>query len=174
VEQYERAIELDPGFDKAHYELLGARAGLREPERSVALYERRLAAAPADVREQRFMAAAYLSAGQYDEARSVIDAGLELAPEDPTLIELRGDVRSHVGDPDGALADWRRAHALEPENLSSIYSSAFLFKREGRLDDAIDAWRYILDWCESRGYQLDTEWPKRELERLRGAASPSA
>jgi tetratricopeptide (TPR) repeat protein len=90
------------------------------------------------------------------------------------LIELRGDVRSHLGDPDAALADWRRAHALEPENLSSIYSSAFLFEREGLLDDAIDAWRYIIDWCESRGYELDTEWPKRELDRLRGAASPSA
>ena len=174
VEQYERAIELDPGFDKAHYQLIGARAGLREPELSVALYERRLAASLADVREHRFMAFAYLSAGQYGEARSVIDAGLELAPEDPMLIELRGDVRSHLGDPDAALADWRRAHALEPENLSSIYSSAFLFEREGRLDDAIDAWRYIIDWCESRGYELDTEWPKRELDRLRGAASPSA
>ena len=104
----------------------------------------------------------------------MIDAGLKLAPEDPILIELRGDVRSHLRDPDGALADWQRAHALNPENLSSIYSSAFLFEREGRLDDALEAWRYIIDWCESRGYELDSEWPKRELERLRGAASARA
>lgn len=174
VEQYERAIELDPSFDKAHYQLIGARAGLREHELSIARHQRRLAAAPTDLREHRFMASAYLYGGQYDEAQSVIEGGLKLASEDPMLIELRGDVRSHLGDPDGALADWRRAHELEPENLSSIYSSAFLLEREGRLEEAIEAWRYILDWCESRGYELDTEWPKRELERLHGAASTRA
>jgi hypothetical protein len=59
-----------------------------------------------------------------------------------------------------------------PENLSSIYSSAFLFEREGRLQEAIEAWQYIIDWCEARGYELDTMWPKRELDRLREAASP--
>jgi tetratricopeptide (TPR) repeat protein len=38
VALYERAIELDPDDDKPHYHLIGARAGLREPERAVALY----------------------------------------------------------------------------------------------------------------------------------------
>lgn len=74
-------------------------------------------------------------------------------------------------------ARWRTgagAHELEPENLSSIYSSAFLLEREGRLEEAIEAWRYIVGWCESRAYELDTEWPKRELERLRGAAAARA
>jgi tetratricopeptide (TPR) repeat protein len=167
AEKYERAIELDPGYDKAHYQLIGARAGLLERERSIERYERRLAAAPADVREHRFMAQACIYGGQFDKARSVIDAGLKLAPEDPTLVELRGDVRSHLADPEGALADWKRAHELDPENLSSIYSSAFLFEREGRMRDAMEAWQYIIDWCEKRGYELDTLWPKRELERLR-------
>jgi len=174
VEQYERAIELDPSFDKAHYQLIGARAGLREHELSIDRHERRLSAAPTDLRQHRFLASAYLLAGQFSKARSVIDAGLKLAPEDPMLIELRGDVRSHLGDPDGALADWRRAHELEPGNLSSIYSSAFLLEREGRLQAAIEAWLYIVDWCESRGYELDAEWPRRELERLRRAASGRA
>jgi len=173
VEQFERAIDLDPSFDKAHLQLIGARAGLREPEVSVARYERRLAAAPADLREHRFMAYAYLSTRQDGEAESVIDAGLKMAPDDPMLIELRGDVRSHVGDPEGALVDWRRAHVLDSKNLSSVYSSAFLLEREGRLDEAIEAWQYIIDWCESRGYELDTEWPRRELVRLRRAASAS-
>ena len=45
--------------------------------------------------------------------------------------------------------------------------SAFLLERDHRLEDAIDTWRSIIDWNESRGYTLQTVWPKQELERLR-------
>ena len=50
VELYEQAISLDPGYDKPHYQLISARAGLQEPELPVAIYEHRLAASP-DKRE---------------------------------------------------------------------------------------------------------------------------
>ena len=35
----------------------------------------------------------------------------------------------------------------------------------------MDAWRYIIDWSDARGFSLDTEWPKQELQRLRGKAA---
>lgn len=31
----------------------------------------------------------------------------------------------------------------------------------------MEAWRYIIDWSDTRGFSLEREWPKRELERLR-------
>ena len=46
--QYERAIELDPSADKAHYQLIVARASLLEPELAIYLYKKRLAAAPTE------------------------------------------------------------------------------------------------------------------------------
>jgi hypothetical protein len=42
----------------------------------------------------------------------------------------------------------------------------FVLEREGRPGQAAAAWRAILDWCEERGYELDAEWPRRELARL--------
>jgi tetratricopeptide (TPR) repeat protein len=171
VAQYERAIQLDPSNTKAHYQLIAARAGLLEPDQPISVYEHRLAGAPRDLDAHRLLAAAYLAGRQYAKAQRVIDDGLALAPDDATLIENRGDVRAGTGDPDGALADWRRALKLNPENLSSVYSSAFLLERQGRMLEAMDAWRYIIDWSEARGFSLETEWPKRELQRL-GASQP--
>jgi cytochrome c-type biogenesis protein CcmH/NrfG len=66
------------------------------------------------------------------------------------------------------LADWRLALELEPEDIGALYSSAFLLEREGRLDDAANAWREIVEWHEARGHRLQAEWPRRELERLLG------
>lgn len=169
VALYERAIELDPEWDKPHYQLISARAGLREPERAVAFYEERLRASPASVREHRFLAQAYLAAHAYAMALEIAEAGLVLAPEDAALTASRGEAKAGLGEVEGALADWRRALELDPEDIGALYSSAFLLEREGRLRESAAAWQAIIDWNDARGLSLESGWPKRELERLRAA-----
>jgi len=169
VELYERAIQLDPSDDRPHYQLIMARAGLQEPELPIASYQQRVARSPDDVREYRFLATAYLSAHAFEQTREAVNGGLALAPDDGPLVAIRGEAKAGLGDPEGALADWRRALELEPEDISALYSSAFLLEREGRLDDAADAWRSIIEWNQSRGFTLQTKWPKQELERLKTA-----
>ena len=167
VALYERAIELDPDDDKPHYQLISARAGLREAERAVAMYEERLAATPDSLREHRFLAQAYLAGHAYAPAREIAEAGLALAPADAALTASRGEARAGLGDVEGALADWRRALRLDPEDIGALYGSAFLLERQGRLQESAEAWQAILDWNDARGLTLESEWPRRELERLR-------
>jgi tetratricopeptide (TPR) repeat protein len=166
VGKYEQAIELNPQADKPVYQLISAYTGLREPERAVALSEARLAAAPGDLREHRFLASAYLLACDYEKAKAIIEAGLVLAADDAKLIADRGELKAATGDPDGALADWANALELDPNDIGALYSSAFLLEREGRIANAIEAWESIFDSAEVRGNTHDTDWPKRELERL--------
>ena len=66
---YERAIELDPGQDAPHFQLTHSRAALNETEHVIDLYKKRLAAAPDQIREYRFLARAYLYAGARDRGR---------------------------------------------------------------------------------------------------------
>ena len=168
IEQYERAIALDPDADKVRYQWIGAKASLGEPESAVDLHRDRVAAAPGDVRELRLLSSAYLAAHDYEAAADVIAAGLELAPGDAGLTYYRGEVKAHESDPDGALADWRRAHELDPENFAPVYASAFLLEREGRLAEAAEAWRYIIDDATEHGWELTAAWPRQELRRLLG------
>jgi tetratricopeptide (TPR) repeat protein len=166
VEQYELAAELDPSSDKALYQVIGARAGLRETELPIAVHERRLAASPADVREYRLLASAYLAGHDYNRAAEVIERGLAIAPDDSILIGSRAEVRAGNGDDEGALADWRQALELDPDHIGPLFMSAFFLERIGRRQEAIDAWQAIIGWSEARGNELDTIWPKQELTRL--------
>src|SRR5258708_39704626 len=71
VEQYRRAVELDPAFDKARYQLIQTLAALHDTDEMISLYR-----SPADVRQHRFRAAALLAAGRAREARAPTDARL--------------------------------------------------------------------------------------------------
>jgi hypothetical protein len=166
IGQYERSIDLDPAADKVRHQWIGAKASLGEPETAVDIHRQRVAAAPNEVRELRLLSSAYLAARDYDAAASVIAAGLAIAPDDPGLICDRGEVKARAGDVEGALADWHRGHQLDPEDFSSVYSSAFLLEREGRLPEAAQAWRHIADYAAQQGWELTAIWPRQELQRI--------
>jgi tetratricopeptide (TPR) repeat protein len=167
VDQYEQAMSLDPDQDKVQYQWMHAKASLGEPEDAITCYRDRAAGSPGDVRELRLLSSAYLMARDYGAASEIIDTGLGLAPGDWKLTSDRAEVKATRGDPEGALADWRRALELSPEGeLSMVYSSAFLLEREGRLAEAIGAWRHILEYADAHGWELTAVWPGQELRRL--------
>jgi tetratricopeptide (TPR) repeat protein len=168
IEQYQHSIDLGWGDDQVQYMWIGAKASLGEADDAVTRYRERVAATPGDVRELRFLAYAYLAANDFDAAHGAIDTGLARSPDDAVLIYDRGEVKAHGGDPEGALADWRRAHELDPEDFSPVYSSAFLLEREGRLAEAAEAWRHIVDFAAERGWELTAAWPRQELQRVLG------
>ena len=173
VEQYERAVELDPDLDKARYQLVQAKAALFDTHESIALYRQRVADFPDQVREYRLLATALLAAHEYRRAGEVVDAGLRLAREDSKLIELRGEVRAGLGDTEAALLDWRRAVELDSQGIGPLFSSAYLLEREGRIEQAIDVWQEIVAWSRARDNSLDVQWTERELARLRERAAGS-
>jgi tetratricopeptide (TPR) repeat protein len=173
VDCYEQAIDADPRYDKPHWQLISALATLGQAGQAIDRYQQWLAAAPADLRAHRFLASAYLHARDYGHAEQVIHAGLELAPDDPSLTEQQGDLFDATGRPDDALARWQRAFTLDPDNLSPRYSAAFLLERQDRLAEAAAEWRFIIGWCEERGYAITADWPRRELHRLEASLASS-
>jgi tetratricopeptide (TPR) repeat protein len=164
--RYEHAIVLAPDWDKPRHQLIGVQAALQRTDQAIALYQRRLAEAPDEPREYRFLAQAYLVAQEPGRAEQVVHAGLRLAPDDSVLLEQLGEVCAATDRPEEALGYWRRVFELDPDRIDPHYSAAFLLERQGRVAEAIGQWRLIIDWLVARGFTAQTAWPKRELERL--------
>ena len=167
VEHYERAMALDPNAEKVQYQWMSAKVALFQQDDVIARYRERVARSPGDLRELRLLSTAWLLARDFRAASEVIDAGLEAKPGDCKLLYDRGEVKAATGDPDGALADWRQALELCPDDLSPAYASTFLHERHGRLAEAAESWRHILEYAEAHGWELTAAWPRRELLRLR-------
>src|SRR3989442_1141813 len=146
LEHYEHAIRLEPAWAKPRFQLISAHAGLQQADDAVAIFEEHLRGRRDDVTAHRLLASACVKARRYDRAAAVIDAALRRFPDDAMLVELRGDVAAGTGRVAGALGDWEHAHELDPENLSSVYSRAFLLQREGRMEEAAETWRFIVAW----------------------------
>ncbi len=163
---YERAIELDPGWDKPHYQLILARSAFQENERTIDLYKKRLAAAPDQIREYRFLARAYLYNGALDEAAKVIAAGRKLEPDDEMLLAAEAELLDASGHREEALAAWRLLKQRDPEDLSPYYMSAFTLEALARYQEAAAEWRYIISWLEAHDDTVHTTWPKEMLEGI--------
>ena len=164
--EYERAIRLDPEWAKPRYQLLVVRAALLEIDDAIRACRARLAAHPDDIAEYRLLTSAFLLANRPDDADETAVSGLRLAPRDATLVRSRGEAAAMTGRVDDALALWRRARELDPDDISGEYSAAFLLEREGRRAEAAERWGAIVAWCEARGFGLEAEWPRRERARL--------
>ena len=168
--------ELDPSTsNKAHRYVIRAHTSLLQTEDAIAIYKERLAAAPDDVDEYCLLASAYLSAGEVEEAGAVVEAGLELEPENTTLLESCGSVLEGRGRPDEALAVWERVYQLEGERyISSLYSRVFLLARLGPLDTAAAEWERIIAWLHEHAMPELTPWPERELAQVRTRIAATA
>lgn len=171
---YERAIELDPDWDKPHYQLILARSALVESERVIDLYKQRLAAAPEQIREYWFLAHAYLRNAALEEASQVIAAGRRLEPDDARLLDIEAEVLDAAGRREEALAIWQRLKERDPEDLSPYFMSAFTLEALGRYREAAAEWHYIIGWMEAHGDAVHTVWPKEMLAGIEAKLADEA
>ncbi len=58
---------------------------------------------------------------QFDDAKKDLDELIDvLHVEDAEILQLRGSIRMHSGDKEGAIADIKRAMALNPELIKQF------------------------------------------------------
>jgi tetratricopeptide (TPR) repeat protein len=114
--------------------------------------------------------------GRNSEALTATSKALAIFPDSAYVRYTRANLLAEVGDLRGAEQEYLTAVALKP-NASSWTTLAGIYDRQGRLNDAIQAWEHTTELADSPylsflslGYDyLDAHRPKDALHAFDGA-----
>ena len=114
-ERFERAVEIDPEEIDASYQLGRIARAQKRYADAIQNFEQVVARNPAHSQHEvwREVAATYIAAGQYEDARTTLEQFLEHRPSDPEGLYLMG--RAHAG-----LGHNREATSLMQECIEAV------------------------------------------------------
>lgn len=153
-------------YYKAHYQLIILLARNNRSHESIDRYKKMVADEPSEYHAYSLLENAYFWAKQHDDAWLVMETALKLEPNDAALLSEAGYVLKAIGRYEEAIDFFDKSFALDSENASTLYGKACLYMDIGKFIESIRAWEDVIEWCNTHGFVEETEWPKREIERL--------
>ncbi len=105
---------------------------------------------PGDLDARHQQADLLIATGEPRRAQSLLEEGRPAVWQDAAAVITLGRARQAAGDDAGARAAFQRAVALESKNDEALYRLGRLSLRQGRLDEARDAFFHALFYRQSR------------------------
>ncbi|WP_328494740.1 tetratricopeptide repeat protein [Streptomyces sp. NBC_00414] len=136
LEEYDRALELDPRLAWAHYGRGWTHQLLDDFPAALAALDRADELAPGTVWIIAARAETYRLAGRFEEAVADFDRAVALDPTDADPLTGRAVCRHALGRYDEALADFNRALGIEADNPWALVRRARLRRTRGEPDRA--------------------------------------
>ncbi|MCG9874522.1 MAG: tetratricopeptide repeat protein [Leptospiraceae bacterium] len=81
---------------------------------------------------------AFRHMGRMEEARKAAQLAREIAPNDPKVAMLSGNLFQELGDTESALNAYKTGISASPEDASLLYNLALAQYKQGKIPDAID------------------------------------
>ncbi|MFD9440961.1 tetratricopeptide repeat protein [Streptomyces sp. NPDC060006] len=136
LEEYGRALELDPELAWAHYGRGFTHQLLGDFPAALAALDRADELAPGTGWIIAGRAETYRLAGRFEEAVADFDRAVVLDPTDAESLTGRAVCRHVLGGYDEALADFDRALSIEEDDPWALVRRARLHRTRGELDEA--------------------------------------
>jgi serine/threonine protein kinase/tetratricopeptide (TPR) repeat protein len=124
VDYLEKIVEADPE-DKSAYMLLGRKYRIwpyLDYRKSAAMYKKALEIDPLYKSAYNSLAYTFDLLGQTDSSLWAINKYIELVPNEPNPYDSRGDLYGFAGNPDAAIASYRKALEIDSNFVQSAYS----------------------------------------------------
>jgi transcriptional regulator with XRE-family HTH domain len=151
---------------KAVPQLIRLRAKTGRSGENIAKYSERLKTDPDDVLSWQFLAQAYYYAGDNAEALKTAKGGLHKFPDDYVLLNICAQANFELNNHTEAFDCWNKAAQADADSPDALYGMAIAYDKLGERDKSIDTWEKVLVRLEGKGFHVETDWPKREIERL--------
>jgi len=166
IEEFRRAISLDPNFPPAHLNL-GLLLLDSDPAAAAASFERAAQLLPGQVRPVFLAAEALERAGKRAEAIAQYRAAVTLAPKDDSiLIGLAGALLAD-GQFAAAESTYREALALKPDSAPAQFGLAESLLRQKKTADAADLLKnYLQNAPDDRQARFERAVALQDLSRL--------
>jgi serine/threonine protein kinase len=170
IQDYTRAIRLDPGYAQAHYNLADAYEEIPDYERALTEYQRAIAADVEFYPAYNNLSRLYiLRRREYGTAMRLLDRALELKPEQQSvqysLHKNYGWADFELGNLSQAEKELKIAIGLNQERGSAHCLLAKVLEAQGRTSIAAPEWEICL--ANSMDPDVEPEWRVEAQERLR-------
>ena len=116
------------------------------------------------------LAHALFFGGQPERALAVCEDALTKFPEEGLLHIYAGDACRELKRYEEAFPHWETAVRLDNKFLDAMYSMAFCRGDMGQFDKAADIWDEIARRLDTRGLEIEAQWPREMATKCRARA----
>jgi len=141
-----KAVELNPADSDALYMLANLARARGEWLDAITHYRAALSVNADFEICRRDLAISLAQTGQYREARDVLEPGTAFAPDTADLYFFRGNLHLAAGELEEAMANFRQAAELQPQDSSILINVGVVQFERRELFAAIETYRGILEF----------------------------
>jgi len=137
IQQYQRALRINPDYAEAHKKLGVALVRLGRLPEAITQYEQTLRISPDDAEAHDNLGATLGQAGRVPEAIAQFEAALRIKPADSETHCNLGIALGQVGRMPEAMDHWNEALRHRPDYAEAHYCLAGALNQAGKTDEAI-------------------------------------
>ena len=145
IENYNKALELNPGYEDAWKNKGIALRNLKQYEEAIKCYDKALELNPKDEDAWKSKGIAFSNMGKYEEAIKCYDKALELNPKDEDAWKSKGIAFSNMGKYEKAIKCYDKALELDPGYERAWNNKGIAFSNMGKYEKAIKCYDKALE-----------------------------
>jgi tetratricopeptide (TPR) repeat protein len=133
---FEKVVAMDPAYADGPVNVARVRLQEGEVEAAIPLLEAALKLSPRLAKAHYFLGTAFKTLGRYDEAIEHLAIAAEQYPRDRVVLNEMGRVHFYQRRFDEAIAAFKRALAVDPEDLDAHYNLMLAYQGAGDTENA--------------------------------------
>ena len=145
IARYEKAIELDPSYATAYYNLGNTYKDLNQYQEAIALYEKVIELDPSYAKAYNNLGNTYKALKQYQEAITSYQKAIDLQPDNVYFRTQLGSVLTKQKQYEGAIASYQKAIELSPEYCYAHDRLGWVYLLNNQLDNAQQAFEKAIE-----------------------------
>lgn len=172
LELFQKGLDMGEETDPETYhwierQRMALYSGIGDDEKNIAEQTEKYNKNPDDLYSSINLLFAYFLAGENEKALEIFGKAEKKFSDYAILYTFGGDIYKRLKKYDEAFKCWDRAIELDLTFTAALHSKAYCYEELGDYMNAYKTWCEIVEWYESRGYEIEAEEPRRNAVRCK-------